>query len=587
MSAEPYATEVRDGMHITWDAAIEMDDGLVMRADIFRPVEDGRYPVILSYGPYSKWLVFGDQFVEQWTRMCDEHPDVPAGSTNKYQSFEVCDPEKFVPHGYAVVRVDSRGTGRSPGHIDAWSAREARDFYICIEWAAEQAWCNGRIGLNGISYLAMNQWQVAELQPPHLAAMCIWEGAADYYRDMAHHGGIMSTFSRAWYGPYVVMLQNGLGENGLRSSMTDDWVSGPETLTADQLAANRNDWHDDVLSNPLATDEFWTSRRPEFSKITVPLLSAGNWGGNGLHLRGNIEGFLAAASDQKWLEIHGLEHWTHFYTDYGVDLQRRFFDHFLKDEDTGWSAQPRIQLQIRHPGERFVQRSEYEWPLARTEWTKLYLDPTTSNLTSNPLAEEATVSYLGTSDGVTFLTPPLDHDQEITGPLAAKLFISCSTEDADLFVVFRVFSPELKEVTFQGANDPHTPLGLGWLRASHRKLDPERSLEYRPYHPHDEIEKLKPGEIYELDVEIWPTCIVVPKAYRIALSVRGKDYEHAAGDPGARGLKRMGVFTGVGPFRHDETRNRPPRIFDNEVTLHCGPTRTAYLLAPVIPPTDS
>ena len=584
MNAEPYGVEIRDGMHITWDAPIEMDDGLVLRADVFRPPGDGAYPVILSYGPYSKWLVFGDQFVEQWSRMCEEHPDVPNGSTNKYQSFEACDPEKFVPYGYAVVRVDSRGTGRSPGRIDPWSAEEARDFYVCIEWAAAERWSTGRVGLSGISYLAMNQWQVAELRPPHLAAMCVWEGAADYYRDMAHHGGIMCTFSRAWYEPYVVILQNGLGARGLRSGMTGDWVSGPETLDTEQLAANRNDWHRDILDNPLATDDFWTSRRPDFSKITVPLLSAGNWGGNGLHLRGNVEGFLAAASEEKWLELHGLEHWTHYYTDYGVDLQRRFFDHFLKGEDNGWLDRPRVQLQIRHPGERFVERGEDEWPLARTRWTRLYLDPASAGLSETPPAETATTRYGGLSDGVTFLAPPLEGDREITGPLAAKLFISSSTEDADLFVVFRVFGPDLKEVTFQGANDPHTPIGLGWLRASHRKLDPERTLDHRPYHAHDEIQKLVPGEVHELDIEIWPTCIVVPEGYRLALTVRGKDYEHAAGGPGARGLARMGVFTGVGPFRHDEARNRPPAIFDNEVTIHAGPGRESFLLLPVIPP---
>src|SRR5919202_3607610 len=176
-------SETRDGMRIEWDAPIEMDDGVVLRCDVFRPVEEGAYPAILSYSPYGKWLLFGDYYVDQWTRMCAEHPDVPAGSSNRYQSFEAVDPEKFVPDGYAVVRVDSRGTGRSPGFLDVWSAREARDLYACIEWAARQAWCSGRIGLNGISYLAMNQWQVAALQPAHLAAMCVWVGAVDFERD--------------------------------------------------------------------------------------------------------------------------------------------------------------------------------------------------------------------------------------------------------------------------------------------------------------------------------------------------------------------------------------------------------------------
>ena len=111
-------------------------------------------------------------------------------STNKYQNWEVVDPEKWVPDGYVCVRVDSRGSGRSPGVIDIWSLREAKDQAQCIDWAGVQSWSNGKVGLNGISYYAMNQWQTAALQPKHLAAMCVWEGAADFYRDMAHHGGI-------------------------------------------------------------------------------------------------------------------------------------------------------------------------------------------------------------------------------------------------------------------------------------------------------------------------------------------------------------------------------------------------------------
>jgi uncharacterized protein len=214
---------------------------------------------------------------------------------------------------------------------------------------------------------------------------------------------------------------------------------------------------------------------------------------------------------------------------------------------------------------------------------KLYLDTGDSALGRHPVTTPGSRAYRALSDGVTFLTPPMEEEMEITGPLASKLFITSSTRDADLFLVVRVFTPDLKEVTFQGSNDPHTPIALGWLRASHRKLDKERSLEYRPYHTHDEVEELVPGEIYELDIEIWPTCIVVPAGYRLGLSVRGKDYEHASGDPGSKGLKRMGVFTGVGPFRHDEPRTRPAAIFENEVTLYCGPDRPSYLLLPTIP----
>jgi uncharacterized protein len=576
-------TDVRDGMRIDWDVPIAMDDGLVLRGDVYRPPGDGLHPVILTYGPYGKGLHFEDLYTDQWRRMAEEHPDVVAGSTNKYQNWEVVDPERWVPDGYACVRVDSRGAGRSPGMLDLWSAREARDLYHCIEWAAAQPWSNGKVGLNGISYYAMNQWQVAALQPPHLAAICVWEGAADYYRDLSHHGGILCAFGRAWFPSQVIRVQHGLGARGYRSRMTGDWVSGPPTLTEEELGASRRDFWADCKQNPLASDEYWRSRMPDWSAVKVPLFSAANWGGQGLHPRGNFEGFVRSASRQKWLEVHGIEHWTHFYTDYGVALQKKFFGHFLKDEDTGWTKQPKVQLQIRHPGERFVERAEREWPLARTQWTKFYLDPAAHTLGRTPASRNARVSYAGLGDGVTFLGAPLPRETEITGPIAAKLFVSSASTDADLFVILRVFTPDMREITYQGALDPHTPIAQGWLRASHRKLDPALTLPYRPYHTHDERQPLRPGQVYELDVEIWPTSIVVPAGHRIGLTVRGRDYEYPGGP--SVGLGTLGaVFTGVGPFKHDDAGDRPPEVFARAVTIHCGPSRRSHVLLPIIPP---
>ncbi len=574
-------SEIRDGMKIDWDVPISMDDGLVLRADVYRPVEEGRHPVILSYGPYAKGLAFQDGYPSAWQRMVAEHPDVAHGSSNLYQSWEVVDPEKWVPAGYACVRVDSRGAGRSPGYIDHFSPRETRDFYHCIEWAGVQSWSSGKVGLNGISYYGMNQWHVATLQPPHLSAMCIWEGSADWYRDMTHHGGILSTFFANWYDMQVKTVQYGLGERGPRSRVTGALVCGDETLSDAELAKNRCDFGDDILAHPL-DDDYHLARSPVWEKITIPFLSAANWGGQGLHPRGNFEGFAHAASKHKWLEAHGIEHWTHFYTDYGRLLQKRFFDYFLKGENNGWDRQPRVQLQVRHV-DRFVERHENEWPIARTRWTKLYLHPTAHRLAPEPPDASASVTYDGWGDGVTFVSAPLDKETEITGPLAAKLFVSSSTADADLFLVFRVFTPDLREVVFMGAIDPHTPIAQGWLRASHRKLDPKLSTECRPYHTHDQKQSLKPGEIVELDVEIWPTSIVVPAGHRITLTVRGKDYEWQK-STGAKLSNFKNELLGCGPFLHDDPRDRPASVFGGQVTLHMGPQHPSYILVPVVPP---
>jgi predicted acyl esterase len=576
----PAQSEIRDGMRIDWDLSIAMDDGVVLRADLFRPIPEGRYPVIMTYGPYAKGLSFQEGYPSAWRLLSTQHPDAVAGSSNRYQCWELVDPEKWVRDGYACLRVDSRGAGRSPGYLDPWSPRETRDFYLSIEWAGVQPWCNGKVGLNGISYYAINAWHVAALQPPHLAAFCAWEGAADFYRDMTHHGGILSTFMANWYDMQVKTVQHGVGERGAHSAVTGELVCGPQTLSGAELAHNRVDFGAEILLHPL-DDDYHRARSPDWAKVTAPLLSAASWGGQGLHPRGNYEGFMRAASREKWLEVHGLEHWTHFYTAYGVGLQKRFFGHFLKGENTGWARQPLVQLQVRHPGEKFVERHESEWPIARTEWTWLHLDPASRALTREPPRSASRLTYTGLGDGATFLTPPLADEIEICGPSAARLCVSSSTADADIFLVLRVFEPDGREVVFSGTVDPHTPVGQGWLRASHRKLDPVLSRPYRPYHSHDERQPLRPGEIVALDIEIWPTGIVVPAGYRVGLTVRGKDYEWDG--PGMRLSNFKNELRGCGPFLHDDPRDRPPEIFAGDVTIHCGPGRDGYLLLPVIP----
>ncbi|MGH8665497.1 MAG: CocE/NonD family hydrolase C-terminal non-catalytic domain-containing protein, partial [Burkholderiales bacterium] len=169
-----------------------------------------------------------------------------------------------------------------------------------------------------------------------------------------------------------------------------------------------------------------------------------------------------------------------------------------------------------------------------------------------------------------------------TGPAALKLFASSSTTDADLFVVLRVFAPDLKEVVFQGAIDPHTPIAQGWLRASHRKLEPAHSRPYRPYHAHDQEQALTPGVPVELDIEIWPTSIVIPAGHRIGLSIRGKDYVYPGGS-GGRLSNFKNELEGCGPFLHDDADDRPAEIFGGKVRLHFGAQQAAYVLLPVIP----
>lgn len=567
-------------MIIERDVPVLMDDGLELRADVYRPDGSEPVPVIMTMGPYGKGVRYQDQhYKHSWDWMIEHHPNLLAGSKHQWLTWETVDPEIWVAWGYAVIRVDSRGAGRSPGYLDIFSERETLDFYHAIEWAGTRDWSNGKVGLNGISYYAMNQWRVAALQPPHLAAMIPWEGAADSYRDVFRHGGILSNkFLEAWYPSQVLSVQH-----GNPAAPLDPWLnessSGPEKLSEAQLASNRFA----TLANSRARemdDRWYQDRTPDWSKVITPFISAASWAGFGLHPRGNFAAFTNAASEQKWLEGHPGRHEELFYLDYGLQLQKRFFDHFLKGTENGWGNEARVWLNLRKPFTDDVElRKENEWPLSGTKWTKLFLDAGDGSLFWEAPKQGGQTTFVATTDNLCWLSPPLTEATEITGPLALKLFISSSTVDADLFVTLQAFSPDGREVEFQGTVDPHTPLAQGWLRASHRKLCKERSAPFQPYHTHDEKQPLLPGEVYELDIEIWPTCIVLPAGYRLALDMRGHDFSRSSENKD----QSPWLSNGSGPWLHDDALDRPMSTFGGKTTIHTGPNRESFLLVPVIP----
>ena len=570
-----------EGMIVERDVSLPMEDGIILKADIFRPKDTTPAPVVMTLGPYGKGVPYRTGFAPQWKWLTTTYPDILPGSTREFMVWETVDPEIWVPWGYICIRVDSRGAGRSPGRLDILSPRETKDYYNAIEWAGVQPWSNGKVGLCGISYYAVNQWAVAALQPSHLAAMIPWEGAADFYRDWARHGGIMSNgFLDAWFPRQVQSVQHGNPQ-----ATFDPWLneaaSGPEVLGNAKLKENRSDPISDILQHPL-DDDWYRSRSPDWSKVVVPFLSAASWAGFGLHPRGNFEAFTQAASKQKWLECHPGRHEEWFYLDQGMKLQKRFLDHFLKGVPNGWAEQPPVRLNIRRPfnDSQFDVRKEQSWPLPSTKWTSIYMSAKDLTLSWIKPEQPGSLVFDALKEPVTLMSPPLETETEITGPLAAKVFASSSTSDMDLFLTFQAYSPNGREVDFQGTVDPHTPLAQGWLRASHRKLDPDRSLVYRPYHSHDELQHLTPDQVYELDVEIWPTNVVLPAGFQLALQISGKDFERPPSDKS----NEAWVSRGSGPWLHTHPEDRPTSIFGGRTRIHTGGDMASYLLLPIIEP---
>jgi uncharacterized protein len=557
MTSEP-TVHPNYAVHVEKDVDVPMRDGVRLKADVFRPQDAGKFPAVLNLGPYQKdklWVV----------------PETLEEPPNEWMNWETINPQWWVPRGYAAVRVDSRGTGKSPGQYDPWSLVEAVDFYDAIEWAAAQPWCNGNIGLLGISYFAINQWFVANLRPPSLKAIVPWEGFADLYRDALFHGGILSLFMTNWYSAH--MLHHLLGRAS--RELADGWHIN--TL---------HFW----LHNNLDSGAFRGSQA-QWDKIDVPMFSVGNWSGMGLHLRGNTEAFMRAATEHKKLRIHLGSHVHPFYTEDGRRDQIRFFDYWLKGIDNGVMKEPPVKLAIRKGGNAFEWRSEHEWPLARTRWTKFYLDLSrsaedragvTGTLTTTKPANTASRTYAASSlgsmgstsaassqvmgggikpgMGISLETAPLAADMEITGPLAAVLWVSSSTEDMDLFLTLRNFAPDGSEVMEIGQQGLPVPVAKGWLRVSHRELDPKLSRPYRPYHRHVRRLYLTPGEVVRIDVEIWPTSMVFKKNHRIRLDIQPRD--------------------GVGSS-HYMHYHADYNIGTN--TVHAGGDMESHLLLPVIP----
>ena len=466
-----------------------------------------------------------------------------------------------MPDGYVCVRVDSRGAGRSPGLLDVWSPRETQDLYHCIEWAGTQPWSNGKVGINGISYYAMNQWTVGALKPPHLAALCIWEGSSDYYRELSRHGGILCDFSNSWHPRQVGSVQHGVGSRGAKSAVTGELVAGPDTLRRGRTRRATAPIHPAKRSAARSDDDYYARRTADSGQIEAPLLSAATGAAWACTPAAISKASCAPARKQKWLEVHGDTHFTHFYSNYGETLQKRFFGHFLKGEDTGWeqaAARCRSTSAIRARNSSCAPRTNGRSRARNGPNSILHPARASADAAAAACRRDARLRHDRRRDHLSHAAATAKASRS---PARSPPSCGCRRRPPT-----PTFSRRCGCSTRPARRSPSSARTIRACRSGSAGCAPRsassirrESLPYRPWHTHDEEWPLQPGEPVELDIEIWPTSIVVPPGYRLALTVSGKDYEVDGGDIALPNAPYP--MKGVGPFLHIDPRRSAGRDF--------------------------
>lgn len=493
-------------MLIERDVMVPTRGGFEIAANVYRPNKAGRFPVILSMGPYGK-----DDLPAEYDGLFENGQIF----VSEHAAFETPDPEYWIHFDYVVIAADSAGSGKSGGDNELFGPIEMEAFYDVIEWAGEQPWSNGNVGLNGESYFGVSQWFVAALNPPHLKAVIPGEALVDVYRDAARHGGIPSSFTVGWM---TYRIRPGLAP-GAR-------------LLRDLEAA--------LQEHPLF-DDYWSSILPELGAVDVPAYVIASWPDHGLHTRGTLIGFEQISSEEKWLEIHGRKKWEYYYSRDSLERQRRFFDQYLKGIDRGMADVPAVRYERRNAFYDGEIRFADDWPLRNTEARSLFLTPD-GNLADEPLTGAVALSYDAEDPGAQLsFSHTFETDTEITGTANLTLWVQADgADDMDLFVGLSKLDRDGNEVLMAGYNDVEDGhVASGWLRVSHRELDLERSTELRPFLSHRRALPLSPGERVEVQVEILPSSTLFRAGESLVLRIQGTEL------PGAGGIDHiLGVNAG-------------------------------------------
>jgi predicted acyl esterase len=511
-----------DGIICEQDIAVPLRDGTIIYADIYRPVGEINIPAIVSWSYFGKRP--GEGF-DEWQII-----GVPPGTISRMAKFESPDPGFWCRHGYAVANVDPRGCGHSQGDTCMFGTQDGRDGYDFVEWLAAQYWCNGKVGMSGNSGVAMTQWRIAAEQPPHLVCIAPWEGTGDLYRESLFEGGIPAL-------SFCNFILDGLV--GLAS--VDDMVA---------MAQKYN------LMNA-----YWEDKIPKWERIRIPVYTTVCW--NHFHLRGSMEGFRRIRSTKKWLRTHREFEWPDTYCTTGLEDLKRFYDRYLKDIRNGWELTPRVRLEVMDAYDYSYQtnRPEKEFPLARTQYRKLYIDAARGTLSLEPVTMELKTSYDGETGSTTF-DIAFGEDTEVTGYMKVRLWVEADgNDDMDLFIAVQKLDKDGNWLPVNVLGEPH-PGAWGKMRVSHRELDKKLSTDFQPVQAHVKEEKLKPGEIVPVDIEIWPHSRIWHKGEQLRVLVSGHY------------IRPEGWFE---PLSW-ETNNRGNHI------IHSGGKYDSYVQVSVIPP---
>ncbi|WP_298663181.1 CocE/NonD family hydrolase [uncultured Barnesiella sp.] len=473
------------------DVPIRLRDGVTIYADVFRPVGDEACPALLAWSPYGKEI--GGQ-------MLDDVPmrsGVPLSATSGLEKFEGPDPAYWVAHGYAIVNPDKRGAYMSESNLLYWGHEDALDGCDVIDWIASQKWSNGKVGMTGNSWLTVSQWFIAAERPEHLAAIAPWEGFCDHYRESGTRGGIPA--------PEF-------------PEMIAETFASAHGMLEDQPR---------MIVERLFMCDYWEDKAARVENIEIPAYVVASYT-NSVHTHGSFAGFRRMASKEKWLRVHNTSEWFDYYTPENVEDLRRFFDHYLKGIDNGWEQTPRVRLSVLNPGGTdIVGRAEEDFPLARTQYHKLYLSAADSALLTSLPADQAVSEYQSDSarHEVTYRYR-MERPTEITGYMKLHLWVSAPDhDDMDLAVRVEKLSRDGQPLPDRTGN---LIAATGLMRVSVRQLDEARSTEAEPYYTFTTEQKLKPGEIVSVEIEIWPMGLYFDEGEILQLTVGAYQPANAA-----------------------------------------------------------